>query len=456
MSDEVRAAERPATFHEVFGNREFRAVFLAFGLSWFGDYLAKAAVTALVYQRTESVALSAATFALSYLPWVVGGPVLSALADRYPYRTVMIVCDVVRMALMALVALPAMPVEGMLVLLFLTSLAAPPSQAAKAAVLPLMLTGDRLVVALAVSSSSGQAMQIGGYLAGAGLAPFFPRLALLINAATFGISALLIRWGVRHRPAPVTNAGRHLVRETAEGFRLVFGTPVLRAIAVMVFGLMLFAVAPEGLAAAWAADLTSDPAKRGISQGIIMAATPVGFILGGLVIGRLVGPTRRQRLVRPFAVLAPLSLAPALLEPPLIGVALMSAVCGFAVAGLMPTANGLFVQALPPGYRARAYGVMQSGVQVLQGVAVLSTGLLADVFTVPSVVGTWSLVGAVAMIVLTIWWPSPQRFAAAIAAVDPGPDPDAAGQPAGAAPVAAESTEAAQARDQARRPTAAL
>jgi MFS family permease len=417
VSDEARATERPATFREVFASGEFRAVFTAFGLSWFGDYLAKAAVTALVYARTESVGLSAATFALSFLPWIIGGPLLSTLADRHRYRTVMIVCDLLRMATIALVAVPNMPVQGMLVLLFLTSLANPPAQAAKSALMPLMLSRDRLVVGLALNSSSGQAAQVGGYVAGAAMAPFYPELALLVDAATFGLSALLIRLGVRDRP-PASSAAerRHLLRETGEGFRLVFGTPVLRSIAVMVYAAMLFSIVPEGLAAAWAADVSTNDTEQGLSQGLIMAANPIGFILGGLLISRLVGPSRRQSLVRPFAVLAPASLVPALLHPPAVGVALMAAVCGFAIAGMMPTANGLFVQALPHGFRARAFGVMQSGVQVMQGIAVIGTGLLADFFDLPDVVGIWSLAGVGLMLLVSAWWPSPNRFAQAISA----------------------------------------
>jgi len=58
-------ADRPATFREVLASGEYRALYLASALSWFGDYVARAAVTALVYQETESVAASAATFAFS-------------------------------------------------------------------------------------------------------------------------------------------------------------------------------------------------------------------------------------------------------------------------------------------------------------------------------------------------------------------------------------------------------
>lgn len=68
MSDERPAREGPATFREVFAQVEYRAILTASTLSWIGDYIAKAAVTVLVYRETESVALSAAAFAVSYLP----------------------------------------------------------------------------------------------------------------------------------------------------------------------------------------------------------------------------------------------------------------------------------------------------------------------------------------------------------------------------------------------------
>jgi len=254
---------------------------------------------------------------------------------------------------------------------------------------------------------------------GSAIALYSPALALLINAGAFAGSALIVRLGVRNRPAALSTELRsHLFRETAEGFQLVFGTPVLRAIAIMVFGAMLFAIVPEGLAAAWAIELTSDGPDRGATQALIMAAAPVGFICGGLVIGRAVRPDRRLALVRTFAVLAPLAMVPALLNPRPVVVAMLAAVAGFAVAGLLPVANGLFVRALPHGFRARAYGVMNTGVQVMQGGSVLVTGVLAERFTIPRVVGLWSVAGVLLMLVLAIRWPSAARFDAAIAAAD--------------------------------------
>ena len=45
------------------------------------------------------VGRNAATIAIGYLPWLTVGPFLSALAERYPKRTVMVSCDVARAAI---------------------------------------------------------------------------------------------------------------------------------------------------------------------------------------------------------------------------------------------------------------------------------------------------------------------------------------------------------------------
>ncbi|MFG2057135.1 MFS transporter [Micromonospora sp. NPDC048930] len=418
VSDERPAPEGPATFRDVFGQSEFRALFAANALSWVGDYVAKAAVTVLVYQQTDSVALSAAAFAVSYLPWLIGGPLLAALAERHRYREVMAACDLVRMALMVLVAVPGMPPWAILALIFAATLANPPSQAARSAVSPQILDGDRLVVGLSVLASAGQAAQVVGYLIGAAIAAVSPAAALLINAATFAASAALVRFGLRDRPPAMTEAHRsHLLRETGQGFQIVFGQRVLRAIAVLVFSSSLFSIVPEGLAAAWAAE-RSHGLDSGAAQAIIMAANPVGYVLGGLLVGRLVAPARRLALMRPLAVLAPAVLVPALLDPSPLVVALLAAACGFAVAGLVPVANGLFVRALPDGYRARAFGVMASGTQVIQGGAVLATGALAEHFTIPRVVGVWSAAGVVLMLVAALTWPRRETVDAAVEAAE--------------------------------------
>jgi hypothetical protein len=68
VSADDAIVERPTSFRDLFAVREYRFLYVATALSLVGDYLARAAITLLVFQRTDSVALSAASFAISYSP----------------------------------------------------------------------------------------------------------------------------------------------------------------------------------------------------------------------------------------------------------------------------------------------------------------------------------------------------------------------------------------------------
>jgi MFS family permease len=408
----VTERKRPVTFRDVFAVVEYRAIYFSLLVNWVGDYLARAAITVLVYQQSHSVLLSAASFAINFLPWVVGGTVLSALAERYPYRTVLITCDVSRMVLIGLLLIPHLPIWAMLVLLFVASLGAPPTQAARSALLPLLMKREQMPMAIATNATTTQSAQVVGYLAGAALATAInPQFALMIDVVTFAISAALIASGVRSRPSARDRDKRtHLLRESAEGFRLVFGRETLRSIAILIFVLTMFAIVPEGLAAAWAAQGDPDATTRGLDQGLIMAAGPIGFVIGGLICGRFAGPEWRDRLIRPLAVASTLILVPALAGPRPPVAAVLVALSGIAQGGLSPTLNSKFVLILPHGFRARAYGVMQTGMQLSQFVGVMATGWLANDFSLPLVVGVWSIGGTAVMAFLVARWPSREAF----------------------------------------------
>ncbi len=314
MTPPKPAAERPATFGDVFAVPEYRALFAASAMSWIGDNLARAAATALVFSVTDSVVLSAASFAISYLPSVTFGPLLAALAERYPHRKVMITCDVVRAVLISLVAIPHLPVPAILVLLFATALLSPAFDASRSALLPRILEGDRYVVGLSMNATTANIAMIFGYVVGGAIAPFHPHAAMLVDAATFlGSGAILTTW-IQPRSVIASAAQRRrLVTETVAGFRLVLRSPVLRAIAAVVFFGAMFVVVPEGLAAAWASELSHQGGDRGFDQAFIMTASPVGAVIGAIVVGRLVSPATRQRLLRPLAVLVPAALVPVFL-----------------------------------------------------------------------------------------------------------------------------------------------
>jgi MFS family permease len=420
VSEPRHAAEtRPATFHELLANREFGALFAASAISWIGDFLARAAITALVFTNTKSVVLSATAFAISYLPGLTCGPLLAAMAERYPNRRVMIACDLGRAALISMVAIPSLPTGALLALLFATTLLNAPFDASRSSLLPRILTGEQYVAGVSLQTTTNSIAQVCGYFAGGALAPFYPHTAIVLDAITFLSSAGLIAYGIRPRDPIVTDKSQRksLIRETAAGFQLVLRSPVLRAIAVLVFGAWMFAAVPEGLAAAWAAHLAHNASSVGVDQAIIMMSVPIGTLIGAVVVGRILAPERRRALIRPLSFLVPLALVPTVLDLPAPGVAVLAGIAGFSVGGLVPPANGLFVQALPSAFRARAFGVMQFGLQLVQAIGIVATSIIAGYIAVPRAVGLWGILGACVMVAAGTLWPSNRRIDDAIAAV---------------------------------------
>src|ERR1700716_25213 len=155
------------TFREVFAVGEFRALWLAQLLSVAGDQLARVAMTVLVFDRTHSALWTALTYAVTFLPWVIGGVALSGLADRLPRRQVMVASDLARMVLvclMALVSLKAAPGVAlwiMVALLFVVTLLDSPFKSARSAMMPDILTGERCGAGRA-AGGRGHIRRLGG------------------------------------------------------------------------------------------------------------------------------------------------------------------------------------------------------------------------------------------------------------------------------------------------------
>lgn len=375
------AADRPATYREVFGVPEFRPLFGTFLLSTAGDELARVALTVLVYQRTNSPLLSALTFAISHFPWLIGGPVLSALADRFPRHRIVIGTDAARAVLLAIMAVPGMPLPVLLGLLLLVSLCAPPFESARSALMADVLEGERYALATSLTTITLQVAQVVGFLAGGALAALDPSAALAIDAATFAVSALWLWARLERRPAPAateTETPQSLWRDTVQGLRFIGRTPQMLAIMAVLWVGALFANAWEGIAA----PLTDELGRSSLALGVVLAANPAGVVVGGVVLGRLVPAARRERLVVPLVLL---SLAPLLVAGLAVGegplpfatVLALLFLSGLGATWLIPL-NVAFVQAAPPAYRGRAFGVAVSGLYGVQGVGALLAGLLAE------------------------------------------------------------------------------
>jgi MFS family permease len=419
------ASVRQATFREVFAVREFRPLFGSFLLSTIGDELARVALTVLVYQRTESPLLAAVTFAIGHLPWLLGGPLLSTLADRLPRHRVLIATDAARAVLVALLAIPGTPLPILLGLLFLIALCAPPFESARSALMADVLEGDQYAVATSLGNISLQLAQVVGFVAaGALVAVFNPSTALLVDAATFAISAVWLWARLKRRPAPLSEAGegpRSLWQDAVDGLQFIGRTPRLLAIVAVLWLGTMFAFASEGVAAPLADEL----GQATTAVGLLLAANPLGATIGGLVIARLIPPDRRDGLVPPLVVLTLLPVLVAglvaLLAGPgavpfavLIGLMFLS---GLASAWVIPL-NVSFVQAVPSAYRGRAFGVAVSGLYGVQGIGALAAGLAAEGMPPSGVVALSGGLGLIAVAPALVAYRRTQGHIAAGAAVE--------------------------------------
>jgi MFS family permease len=353
----------------------------------------------LVYDRTHSSLLAAVTFAASVVPAFAGGLVLSGLADRLPRRQIMIACDLVRMALVGVMALPGVPIALLVALLFLVTMIGSPFLSARAALYPDILTGDRYVLGTAVTLTTAQFAQALGFALGGAVVGFFGvRTSLLVDAATFALSALITRIWVRSWPAAKTGTGRRFrVREDAlAGLRLVFTSPALRT--PMLLGwLAAFYNVPEGVSAPLAAAVGGGA----VAVGLILASPALGASVGAIAFGRLVAPAGRIRWMNPLAVAACGVLVVFVFHPPLpvmLAVLCLSGLCDcYQLA-----ANASFVGATPPEQRSQAFGIAQGGMSLGQGVAMVAAGAAAEHYTPSLVIAASGAIGAVVAIAIAV------------------------------------------------------
>ncbi len=399
-------------FRSVLAVGDFRWLWSGEALSQAGDQLARVALAVLVFQRTSSPALTALSYALTFVPTLVGGALLGWVADRVARRTVMVTCDLSRAVLVAVMAIPGMPLPVLYLLLIAVTLLGGPFRAAQQALLPDILDGDLYVSGLAIRGMTIQAAQLAGFACGGVLvATLTPYWALLVDAATFMASALLVRFGVRH-PAAVSpptppavappSTSSSPARPSASvlaGFRVVLGDRSVRALAVLSW-LAGFYVVPEGLAAPYAAAIGTGT----VGVGLLMAADPAGSVVGAFVLARWIPERLRPRLIGVLAVLAGLPLLVCAVQPGLLVSLVALGVSGALAQAYQTQDTASLARAVPSAGRAQVMGIVVSGLVTVQGIGVLVAGVLADVIGTPLTIGLAGLAGIAVGVPAALSW----------------------------------------------------
>jgi predicted MFS family arabinose efflux permease len=395
--------EQPATFGEVFAVGEFRALFTAQILSIAGDQLARVALALLVFDRTGSAALTALTYALTFLPDIIGGPLLSGLADRYRRRELMVITDLARVLLVGLMAIPGMHIAALAALLIAVQLLASPFNAARAAVLPSILEGDRFVVGQGIVNITYQLAQLAGYVTGGVIVKFTgTSVSLLVDALTFLVSAILVRLGLRDRPVPESASlggqRQTTMRSLREGARLVWQDRKLRVL-VTLGCISGFYIVPEALAVPYGAELGGGA----VIVGLLFAAPAAGTVVGMLILTRLVPPATRTSLLGILSVASSAVLVGCVTRPGLAVTIVLFALSGAAAAHQTVVAAN-FVQAVPDAQRGQAFGLAHTSIRVAQGLGAVLAGAVAEGLAPSMVVATAGALGTLAALAAAITW----------------------------------------------------
>jgi hypothetical protein len=122
------------------------------------------------------------------------------------------------------------------------------------------------------------------------------------------------------------------------------------------------------------------------AAGALLACVPAGMAVGNLVVGRLVPPRARERLVGPLIAVHGLPLL-ALVAP--VPAAVAGVLLGVAGAGFAFElgVQRRFLDAIPPGRRGQAFGLHSAGLMTVQGVAPVVSGAIASASSVDLAIG---------------------------------------------------------------------
>jgi hypothetical protein len=396
------AVQRP-TYGDVLRVTEFRAIWIADVQSLVGDQIARVALIVLVFAQTGSAALTGFTYALTYLPSVVGGALLSPLADRFRRRALMIWCDLIRMVLLAVMALPWLPLPALATLLVVVVLIGRPFLAAENALLPDILSGEAYALGSGLRTTTLQVSQLVGFAGGGALiATIGAHWGLFLDALTFGVSALIVRIFVRERPVArpgASPAAEPYLRMVSSGVRLVFGDPRLRTLMLLAW-LAAFYTVPEGLAAPYAQHIGAGGAR---SVGLLLAAIPAGTALATWVFIRWVPPRVRSAVLGWLALLAGAPLVACISGPGLAASIALWTLTGLCCA-YQAQAAITFVQLVDPRERARAFGLAAAGLLGVQGIGILVFSAIAQVLDVQQALALAGFLGMVVALPLALRW----------------------------------------------------
>jgi len=360
----------------------YRRLWGARTVSQVGDVMQFTTLALLVLRLTGSgVGLSGAVVA-EIAPVLLLASIAGAVVDRLPRVAVMMIADLVRMVLAAVLAVWHRDIAVVYGVAFGLSAGTVFFNPAAGSLLPNLVAKEQLVAANSgIWSAAVLAQVLLAPVAGVIAATAGFGWAFAINAASFALSALLLR-GLRSGEAPVPIVTSSIFTQSSEALILLSRDRLLRALAIAQGLAALSAGATSALLVLLA---TQRLHASGSGYGLLLAAIGIGAFAGPFLLSQISVQARRPRVV--FAAFG----LRGLVDLVLASVTALPAALGALVLYGMGTSTGnvtfssLIQSHVPEGLRGRVFSAFDLIWQAMRLASLLLGGVVADAFGVRSV-----------------------------------------------------------------------
>ncbi|HEY8729474.1 MAG TPA: hypothetical protein VIL94_07800, partial [Acidothermaceae bacterium] len=225
-----------------------------------------------------------------------------------------------------------------------------------------------------------------------------------IDAVTFIASFLITAREVRDRPAVLAGARptvSSLAREIGPTVVVVLASRSRRALLWLSGGALLFLIAPESLAVAYA----REHGHGAVAAGLLTAAQPLGIAVGAWVFINVVPARSQGRWLLPLAWGGAFVLTLTAFVPPIWLTFVLWTASGAMQCFLVATIAA-YNMSTERSLRGRANGVAAAAIFIAQGLGFLVWGAIGTWRGAAAGVAWAGVIGLLIMGLVRFWWPT--------------------------------------------------
>jgi len=369
----------------------FRLLFTSYLVSGLGTFLAVIALTIDVYDRTHSGKWVAALLIADFLPAVAIGLLLGPLVDRLSRKRLLVGADLLRLTVFVLLTFTVS--AGQVVALALVAgIATGFARPAAYAGLPNLVSTEDLPRANALLRLAEQlTITVGTLLGGVIAAAAGPDPAYVINAVSFGLSAVLLLQIPRALLQQGHVQSQGYWQDLGDGFRLVLHSRPLLAV-LLSWNLAMITIAFVNVSEVVLAKESFDAGDFGF--GLLFAANGLGAVIGALFASTLIerrGMTLLYGLAIGLMGVANIAVG---ISPDVWVASLFVVASGIGNATAL-VCNTLLVQRGAPDYvRGRAFTLIMGTNFAVLGLGMAVAGPLVDALGARWV---WGIAGGIGL-----------------------------------------------------------